>query len=160
MARWMGTGTRHLKAAGRAGLRATGTGVALLPPAPVISGGPRFPAGPGPRLGRFMSRDHNPVPGQWYESLEDEETFQVLSVDEDSELIELQYEDGDVEEIDYETWQELDLELTEEPEGWTGSDEEDEEDEDDFDEDDDDWDDDEDDEDEDEDEDYGDRDDY
>ena len=95
-----------------------------------------------------MGRDHNPVPGQWYESLEDEETFQVLSIDEDSELIELQYEDGDVEEIDYETWQELDLDLAEEPEGWSGSDDEDDEEEE-IDDDDDD-----------EDEDYGDRDDY
>ena len=101
-----------------------------------------------------MGRDHNPVPGQWYESLDDEEVFQVLSVDEDAELVELQYEDGDVEEIDYETWQELDLDLTEEPEGWSGSEGDDDEDEeDDFDEDDD--------EDEDEEEDdYGDRDDY
>ena len=104
-----------------------------------------------------MGRDHNPVPGQWYESLEDEETFQVLSIDEDSELIELQYEDGDVEEIDYETWRELDLDLTEEPEGWSGSEDDDEDDEDD----DDVWDDDDDEDDEDDDdEDYGDRDDY
>jgi hypothetical protein len=102
-----------------------------------------------------MSRDHNPVPGQWYESLEDEETFQVLSVDEDSELIELQYEDGDIEEIDYETWQEFDLDLTEEPEGWSGSDAEDDEDEALDDEDDD-----EDEEEDDDDEDYGNRDDY
>jgi hypothetical protein len=107
-----------------------------------------------------MGRDHNPVAGQWYESLDDEEVFQVLSVDEDAELIELQYEDGDVEEIDYETWQELDLDLSEEPEGWSGSEAEDDEEDDDYDEDeeDDDWDDDED-EDEEED-DYGDRDDY
>jgi len=108
-----------------------------------------------------MGRDHNPVPGQWYESLDDEEVFQVLSIDEDAELIELQYEDGDVEEIDYETWQELDLDLTEEPEGWSGSDDEEEDDED-VDEDEDDWDD-EDDEDDDEEDDedgYGDRDDY
>lgn len=106
-----------------------------------------------------MGRDHNPVPGQWYESLEDGETFQVLSVDEDSELIELQYEDGDVEELDYETWQELDLDLTEAPEGWTAPDREDEDDED-LDEDED-WDDDDDDDDGDDDEeDYGDRDDY
>jgi hypothetical protein len=109
-----------------------------------------------------MGRDHNPVPGQWYESLEDEETFQVLSIDEDSELIELQYEDGDVEEIDYETWQELDLDLTEEPEGWSGSDDDDgddeEEEDDDDDDDDDDWDDDEDDEEDDEA--HGNRDDY
>lgn len=92
-----------------------------------------------------MGRDHNPVPGQWYESLEDEEVFQVLSIDEDSELIELQYEDGDVEEIDYETWQELDLDLTEEPEGWSGpddADDDEEEDDEDDEDDDDDWDDD------------------
>jgi len=109
-----------------------------------------------------MGRDHNPVPGQWYESLEDEETFQVLSVDEDSELIELQYEDGDVEEIDYETWQELDLDLTDQPEGWSAADDDEEEDEDELDdEDDDDWDEDDDEDDEDDDdEDYGNRDDY
>ena len=110
-----------------------------------------------------MSRDHNPVPGQWYENLEDEETFQVLSVDEDAELVELQYEDGDVEEIDYETWQELDLDLTEVPEGWSGSEEDEEDDEDDDWDDDEEDDDDEDDEDEDDDDDdkgFGDRDDY
>jgi len=102
-----------------------------------------------------MGRDHNPLPGQWYKSLDDEEVFQVLSIDEDSELIELRYEDGDVEEIDYETWHELDLNLTEEPEGWSGSEDEEEDDEDD------DWDDDEDeDDDDDDDDDYGDRDDY
>ena len=107
-----------------------------------------------------MGRDHNPVPGQWYESLDDEEVFQVLSVDEDAELVELQYEDGDVEEIDYETWQELDLELAEEPEGWSASEDEDDDEEEleAEDDEDDDWDDDE--EDDDEDDDYGDRDDY
>ena len=111
-----------------------------------------------------MSREHNPIPGKWYENLEDEDVFKVIAVDEDAELIELQYDDGDVEEIDYETWQEMDLEPTAEPEGWTGSEDE-EDDEDDWDEDDDeddedDWDDDEDDEDEDEDEGYGNRQDY
>jgi len=83
-------------------------------------------------------------------------------VDEDAELIELQYEDGDIEEIDYETWQELDLELTDEPEGWSSSDDDDEDDDDLDDDEDDDWDDDEDDDDDDDEEEngYGDRDDY
>ena len=88
-----------------------------------------------------MSRDYEPVPGQWYENLEEEETFRVLSVDEDSELIEIEYLDGDIEEIDLETWHEMDLEPTEEPEGWSETQDEDDEE----DEDDDDWDDDEDD---------------
>ena len=96
-----------------------------------------------------MSRDYEPVPGQWYENLEDEESFRVLTVDEDSELVEIEYLDGEIEEIDLETWHEMDLEQTDEPEGWAESDEEedDEEEEEDEDEDEDDWDDDEDDED-------------
>ena len=94
-----------------------------------------------------MSRDYEPVPGQWYENLEEEEPFRVLSMDEDSELIEIEYLDGDIEEIDLETWHEMDLEQTQEPEGWAESQEEDEDEDDD-----DDWDDDEDDDDEDDDE--------
>ena len=86
-----------------------------------------------------MSRDYEPVPGQWYENLEEEESFRVLSVDEDSELLEIEYLDGDIEEIDLEAWHEMDLERIEEPEGWSESDDEDEaEDEEDWDEDDDD----------------------
>lgn len=98
-----------------------------------------------------MGRDYEPVKGQWYENLEDEETFRVLSVDEDSELVEIEYLDGDIEEMDLDTWHELDLERIEEPEGWAGDDlddedeDDDDDDEDDDDLDDDDWDDDEDD---------------
>ena len=91
-----------------------------------------------------MSRDYEPVPGQWYENLEEEEQFRVLSVDEDSELIEIEYLDGDIEELDVEAWHEMDLERIAEPEGWAESQKaEEEEDEDD------DWDEDEDEEDED-----------
>lgn len=85
-----------------------------------------------------MSRDYEPVPGQWYENLEEEESFRVLSVDEDSELLEIEYLDGDIEEIDLEAWHEMDLERIAEPEGWSESDDEDEaEEDDDWDEDDD-----------------------
>src|SRR5271167_2440315 len=73
-----------------------------------------------------VSRDYEPVPGQWYENLEEEESFRVLSVDEDSELVEIEYLDSDIEEIDLETWHEMDLERIEEPEGWSESDDEDE----------------------------------
>jgi hypothetical protein len=98
-----------------------------------------------------VGRDYDPVPGQWYENLEEEELFHVVKVDEDSELISIQYEDGDTEDIDLETWTELDLEKADKPEGWTSDtaedddDLDDDEDEDDWDEDDEDEDDDEDD---------------
>ena len=113
-----------------------------------------------------MARDYDPVQGKWYEDLEENEVFKVLSVDPDQELVEVQYENGDIEEIDLDTWHELDLEQAEEPEGWASDDEEedeedeeDDEDEDDWDEDDHDWDDDEDEDLDDDDDDYNDRDD-
>ena len=82
-----------------------------------------------------MSRDYEPVRGQWYQNVEEEEQFRVLTVDEDSELVEIEYLDGDIEELDIEAWHEMDLERIEQPEGWSESDEDDDED------DDDDWDD-------------------
>jgi hypothetical protein len=106
-----------------------------------------------------VSREYEPAVGQWYENVDEQETFRVISVDEDSELVELEYLDGEIEELDMDTWAEFNLEKIDQPEGWSGKaiaedDDEDEEDDDwdddDEDEDDDDLDDDDDDEDEDE----------
>jgi hypothetical protein len=110
-----------------------------------------------------VSRDYDPEAGRWYEDLDSEEIFKVLSVDPDEELVRIQWLDREVEEIDLDLWNEMDLELAEAPEGWVDDeeggaaddeDDDDLEDEDDWDEDDDDWDDDDD-----EDEDYDDEDD-
>jgi hypothetical protein len=68
-----------------------------------------------------VGREYEPTVGQWYEDLENDETFQVLRVDEDREVVEIQHLDGDIEELDVDGWAELDLELSEEPEGWSGS---------------------------------------
>ena len=97
-----------------------------------------------------MSRDNEPVVNQWYEIIDEEETFRVISVDEDEELVEIEYLDGETDKMDLEEWHELDLELIDEPEGWSDEDEEDEDDDEDWDdededeEEDDDWDEDED----------------
>jgi hypothetical protein len=102
-----------------------------------------------------VGRDFEPVAGQWYQDMDEQDLFQVLSVNEDDETIEIQYEDGDIEEIDLDTWAEFDLSEAEEPEGWSPEDgdedddedddwDEDDEDEDEDDDDDEDWDDDED----------------
>lgn len=77
-----------------------------------------------------MAREYEPVVGQWYENVDESESFRVLSIDEDAELIEIEYLDGDIEEVDLETWRELDLDKIEEPEGWAASREEEEEDDD------------------------------
>jgi hypothetical protein len=90
-----------------------------------------------------VAREFEPVVGQWYENIDENESFRVLSVDEDAELIEIEYLDGDIEEIDVDTWAEFDLDKIDQPEGWSGAeigadDEDDDEDDDDWDEDDDD----------------------
>jgi len=93
-----------------------------------------------------VSRDYEPVPGKWYEDLDAGETFQVLSIDPDAELVTIQWPDREIEEIDLDAWNEFDLEIAEAPEGWVDDDdleEDDEEDDEDLDEDD--WDEDEDD---------------
>ena len=98
-----------------------------------------------------MSRDFDPVPGQWYEDLDREEVFKVVSLDPDDMLVRIQWLDGEFEDLDLEAWNELDLEQAEEPEGWVDEEEElddeddvdeDWDDEDEDDDDDDDWDDD------------------
>lgn len=73
-----------------------------------------------------MAREYEPVAGQWYENIDENESFRVLSVDEDSELIEIEYLDGDIEELDLDTWQEFDLDKIDQPEGWSGADDDDE----------------------------------
>jgi hypothetical protein len=91
-----------------------------------------------------VSRDYDPVVGQWYEDLDSEETFKVLSLDPDEELVRIQWLDHEIEEIDLDAWNEMDLELVDAPEGWVDDDDpgSDEDDDDDLDEeDDDDWDD-------------------
>ena len=99
-----------------------------------------------------MSRDYEPQAGQWYEDLDNEESFQVLAVDPDEEIIRIQWPDREIREIDLDQWNEMDLDLALPPEGWvddvaeSDDEEEDELEDDDWDEDeDDDWDDDEDD---------------
>ncbi len=62
-----------------------------------------------------VSRDYEPQAGQWYEDLETEETFQVLSVDPDEEIIRIQWPDREIQEIDLDQWNEMDLELRHRP---------------------------------------------
>jgi hypothetical protein len=58
--------------------------------------------------------------GQWYLRRDKGEIFQVTGYDEASGTIEIQTFDGDLDEIDEDTWKELPLDLAEPPEDWTG----------------------------------------
>lgn len=61
-----------------------------------------------------------PEVGQWYAHRDKGQMFQVVAFDEDEGLIELQDFDGDVDEVDLDTWHEMPLDPAEPPEDWTG----------------------------------------
>lgn len=61
-----------------------------------------------------------PSVGDWYQMLP-EPPFEVVAVDSHSESVEIQYFDGTLEEVDFETWATLDLRPAAEPEDWTGA---------------------------------------
>ncbi len=58
--------------------------------------------------------------GQWYCHWDKGEMFQVTALDPESKTIEVQTFDGDIDEIDEESWRTLPLGLAEPPEDWTG----------------------------------------
>jgi len=68
-----------------------------------------------------MSTEADPILGNWYQHLDKGQKFCVVALDEDEGLIEVQHFDGDLEEIDRHSWYQLDLELAEEPENWSGA---------------------------------------
>ena len=93
-----------------------------------------------------MDEELEPVVGKWYKREDDSEVFTVVSVDEDEGIIEIRPLDGEIEEIDEAAWEEMHLELVDDPEEWEDTDDlDDDEAEDDYDDDDEEEDDDEDD---------------
>lgn len=60
------------------------------------------------------------VIGDWYRDLEGH-TFEIVAIDEDDATVEIQYFDGTVEELDFDTWAETTVEAVEPPEDWSGS---------------------------------------
>ena len=67
-----------------------------------------------------MSDDLEPVIGNWYLHRDKGQMFKVIDIDRDSDAIEIQYFDGDLEAIGGDAWDEMDLEIAEPPEDETG----------------------------------------
>lgn len=45
----------------------------------------------------------------------------IVNIDEGNELIDIQYFDGDLDEISFSTWDDMDVEISAAPESWSGS---------------------------------------
>ncbi|HEX2495165.1 MAG TPA: DUF6763 family protein [Steroidobacter sp.] len=67
-----------------------------------------------------MANELDPIVGQWYRHRDKGEMFRVVAADSASGENEIQYFDGDVEELDMDAWRGLEVETAEPPEDWTG----------------------------------------
>jgi hypothetical protein len=59
--------------------------------------------------------EFQPSVGQWYLRLDNQRKFEVIDIDDGDGMIEVQDEDGALDEIDADTWFSVALELTEQP---------------------------------------------
>ena len=68
-----------------------------------------------------MANALDPQVGQWYSHLDKGQRFYVTAIDETAATVEAQHFDSDLEEFSLEEWRELDIELCEDPENWSGA---------------------------------------
>ncbi len=67
-----------------------------------------------------MPTEADPIVGNWYQHLDKGREFEVVAVDEEGGVVEIQYFDGDTDEVGLDEWCGLDIEPIAEPEDWTG----------------------------------------
>lgn len=68
-----------------------------------------------------MANEFDPIVDCWYQPLDKGQAFWVVAIDQPTGLIEIQYFNADLEEMDIDRWRELDIERTEPPENWSGA---------------------------------------
>lgn len=68
-----------------------------------------------------MPNELDPLTDQWYLHQDKGQRFFVTAVNDVEKTVEVQHFDGDIEEFTLEEWRGLDIELSEEPENWSGA---------------------------------------
>lgn len=59
-----------------------------------------------------------PIVGRWYHSEVEDTDFEVIGVEPDEDCVQIQYEDGTIEEVDMDTWYRLELLPTHASKDW------------------------------------------
>ncbi|MEN8108339.1 MAG: DUF6763 family protein [Pseudomonadota bacterium] len=67
-----------------------------------------------------MANEYTPQIGDWYQNASND-SFEIVALDNDEATVEIQYFDGAVEEVDLDSWRELEIVPIEPPEDWSGS---------------------------------------
>jgi len=58
--------------------------------------------------------------GDWFQSINGDR-FEIVALDNDEATLEIQHFDGAVEELDFDTWRDMEIDPIEPPEDWSGS---------------------------------------
>jgi hypothetical protein len=58
--------------------------------------------------------------GDWYQAINGDR-FEIVALDEEEATLEIQHYDGAVEELDFDSWNEMEISSIEPPEDWSGS---------------------------------------
>lgn len=66
-----------------------------------------------------MPSEYDPIVDNWYTHLGKGQLFMVVDVGDDS--VDIQYFNGELEEISLSAWHDMNIELSAEPENWSGS---------------------------------------
>ncbi len=68
-----------------------------------------------------MKRPISPERGQWYKRPDLNDLFEVVAIDDDEGTIEIQYFNGEIEELDQASWKQLEIIGAAAPEDWSGA---------------------------------------
>ena len=67
-----------------------------------------------------MKTELTPVVGNWFQTLEGPQ-FEVVEINNDEGIIEIQYFDGQIDELSFEEWSTEGIIASAEPDEWTGA---------------------------------------
>ncbi len=62
-----------------------------------------------------------PQRGHWYKRPDLNDLFEVVAIDDDEGTIEIQYFNGEIEELDKSSWKQLQIATAAPPEDWSGA---------------------------------------
>jgi hypothetical protein len=79
-----------------------------------------FDANDGQRS-EIMGHPLSPEVGHWYRNVDEHYDFEVVALDEEAGTIEIQFFDGELQELDEDDWVSIDLISIEEPGDWSGA---------------------------------------
>lgn len=65
-----------------------------------------------------MATDIDPIVDNWYSNLDKGQRFTVVAVDD---VIDIQHFDGDLEELSFDEWRAMNIEVSVQPENWYGA---------------------------------------